>query len=52
MNMSSNEDHSSGFLNFANLIVCLFFNGGTQVFCSEVELHILDPLEVVPSRDL
>ncbi|KAM2967112.1 hypothetical protein FF1_027411 [Malus domestica] len=52
MNMSSDEDHGSGFLNFTNRVVRLIFNGMTQVLCSEMELHILDPLEVVPSRDL
>ncbi|KAM2527034.1 hypothetical protein TB1_024328 [Malus domestica] len=52
MNMSSDEDHSGGFFSFTNRIVRLFFNSRTQVLCSEVELHILDPLEVVPSRNL
>ncbi|KAM2351960.1 hypothetical protein ACFXTH_006705 [Malus domestica] len=51
MNVSSDEDHGSDFLNFANQVVRLIFNGGMQIFCSEVELHILDPLEVVSSKD-
>ncbi|KAM2518280.1 hypothetical protein PS1_033091 [Malus domestica] len=52
MNMSLDEDHGSGFLSFANRVVRLIFNGGTQILCSEVEFHILDPLEVVPFSDL
>ncbi|KAM1151399.1 hypothetical protein ACFX19_034722 [Malus domestica] len=52
MDMSSDEDHSSGFFSLAKRVVRLFFNGETQVLCSEVELHILDPLKVVPSKDL
>ena len=52
MNMSSDEDHGSGFLSFANRVVCLIFNGKTQILCSEEELHIFDPLAVVSSKDL
>ncbi|KAM2260747.1 hypothetical protein FF1_042320 [Malus domestica] len=52
MDMSSDEDHSSGFFSLANRFICCFFNSRTQVLCSEVELHILNPLEVVPSRNL
>ncbi|KAM2153551.1 hypothetical protein ACFX1Q_045482 [Malus domestica] len=48
MNMSLDEDHSSGFLSFANQVVYLIFNGGMQVLCSEVELHFFDPLELGP----
>ena len=50
--MSLDEDHCVCFFSFANRVVRRFFNGGTKVLCSEVELHILNPLEVVPSRDL
>ena len=50
--MSSDQDHSGGFLSFANRVVRLIFNGRTQIISSEVELHSLDPVEVVPSRDL
>ena len=49
--MSSDEDHNGGFFSFANRVVRLFFDSGMQVLSSEVELHILDPLDVVCSRD-
>ncbi|KAM1480812.1 hypothetical protein ACFX2I_027912 [Malus domestica] len=51
MNVSLDEDHGSGFLSFAYRVVRLIFNGTMQILCGEVELHILDPLEVVSSRD-
>ncbi|CAN6693449.1 unnamed protein product [Malus baccata var. baccata] len=48
--MSSDEDHSGGFLSFTNQIVRLIFNGRTQILCSEVEFHILDPLETSETK--
>ncbi|KAM1760780.1 hypothetical protein EV1_003483 [Malus domestica] len=50
MNVSSDEDHGSGFLNFANRDIHLIFNDGTQILYGEVELHILDPLKVVSPK--
>ena len=48
--MSSNEDHSYGFVRFFCLIVRL--NGSSQLLGSEVELQILYSLQVVSSKDL
>ena len=45
MDVSSNEDHCSNLLNFVDRFVgnrCL--NGGSNTLCSEMELHVLNPL--------
>ena len=52
MNVSSYADHGSGFLSFTNRVVRLIINGRMQILYGVVELHILDPLNVVSSRDL
>ncbi|KAM2087775.1 hypothetical protein COP2_032717 [Malus domestica] len=52
MNVSSDEDNCSSFLSFVNRFVgdkCL--DGGFNTFCSEIELHVLNPLQIVSSRD-
>ncbi|KAM2273926.1 hypothetical protein ACFX1S_043796 [Malus domestica] len=53
MDVSSNEDHCNSFLNFNDwFIVDRFLNGGFNTLCSKMELHILNPLQVVSSRYL
>ena len=48
--ISSDEDYSCDFVGFLCLIVRL--NGSSQLLGSQVELHILNPLQVVSFRDL
>ncbi|KAM2034656.1 hypothetical protein ACFX1X_038030 [Malus domestica] len=52
MDVSSNEDHCSSLLSFVNRFVgdrCL--DGGSNTLCSQMELHVLNPLQIVSSRD-
>ena len=51
MDVSSDEDHSSSFVSFVNeFIVNWFLDSSSKTFCSKVELHILNPLQVASSR--
>ncbi|KAM1195397.1 hypothetical protein ACFX2J_021889 [Malus domestica] len=52
MNVSSDEDHCSSLLSFVNMFVgdrCL--DGGSNTLCSEMEFYVLNPLQIVSSRD-
>ena len=51
MDMSSNEDHCSSFLSFVDRFVvgrCL--DGGSNTLCNEIDLHVLNPFQIVSSR--
>ncbi|KAM2935902.1 hypothetical protein COP2_033558 [Malus domestica] len=52
INVSSNEGYCSSLLSFVNRFVedrCL--DGGFNILYSEMELHVLNPLHIVSSRD-
>ncbi|KAM1390754.1 hypothetical protein ACFX2I_018545 [Malus domestica] len=53
MDMSVDEDHSSSFLSFVDgFIVGRFLDNSSKTLCSKMELHIVNPLQVVSSRDI
>ena len=52
MDDSSNEDHCISLLSFVNRFLgygCLDY--GSNILCSQMELHVLNPLQIVSSRD-
>ena len=52
MDVSSNEDHCSSLLSFVNRFVGdRFLDGSSNTLCSEMKLHVLNPLQIVSSRD-
>ncbi|KAM1698793.1 hypothetical protein ACFX2K_030221 [Malus domestica] len=52
MDVSLNEDHCSSFLIFIDgFVVDMCLNGSSNTFYSKMELHVLNPLQVVSSRD-
>ena len=52
MDESADEDHSSSFLSFVDgFVVGRFLDSSSKTLCSKMELHILNPLWVVSSKD-